>query len=184
MSLDNLADAFYDELQDVYSAEKQLTKALPKMVKNASSDKLRSAFESHLKETEEHVQRVEKAFEDTGKAARAKTCEAMKGLVEEAEGLLKEDGEDAVKDAVLIAAAQKVEHYEIATYGTLCSWAEILGYKNALKLLKQNLAQEEAADQKLSRLSQTINKQAMDSNGAAGTEKGARPAKKKSATTR
>ncbi|MCM2373638.1 YciE/YciF ferroxidase family protein [Aporhodopirellula aestuarii] len=160
MSLDALADAFYDELRDLFSAEKQLTKALPKMVKNASSEELRKAFESHLAETEEHVQRVEKAFEETGKAARAKTCEAMKGLIEEADELMEKDGDASVKDALMIAAAQKVEHYEIATYGTLCTWAEVLGYQNALGLLKENMSDEEAADEKLSELAKTINLEA------------------------
>lgn len=162
MSLANLADAFYDELRDLYSAEKQITKALPKMVKNASSDELRQAFETHLAETEQHVERVERAFEDTGKSARAKNCEAMEGLLKEADELLQEPGEPTVKDALMIAAAQKVEHYEIATYGTLCTWAEILGYDNALNQLKQNMSDEEETDKKLSQLAKTINQEAMD----------------------
>jgi ferritin-like metal-binding protein YciE len=161
MALDNLEDAFYDELRDLYSAEKQLTKALPKMVQNASSPELKTAFESHLAETKNHVIRVEKAFDDTGKSARAKTCEAMKGLIEEAEGLLAEEGEPDVKDAMMIAAAQKVEHYEIATYGTLCTWAEILGYDNALKELKLNMNDEEKADKKLSQIAKAINQNAV-----------------------
>ena len=161
MSLDSLADAFYDELRDLLSAEKQLVKALPKMVKHATSPQLKKAFEAHLKETEKHVERVEQAFEETGKAARAKTCAAMQGLVEEADSLLEEEGEPAVKDALIIAAAQKVEHYEIATYGTLCTWAEDLGYTAALRLLKQNMSDEEAADQKLTSLAKTINQEAL-----------------------
>lgn len=164
MSLDKLADAFYDELRDILSAEKQLTRALPKMVENASSTDLKRAFKAHLEQTEQHVERVEEAFEETGKAVRAKTCDAMKGLISEAEGLLKEKGEPAVKDAVLIAAAQKVEHYEIATYGTLCSWAESLGYSNALRLLKQNMAEEENADEKLTKISQTVNRKALSTD--------------------
>jgi ferritin-like metal-binding protein YciE len=163
MALHNLEDAFYDELRDLYSAEKQLTKALPKMVEHATSPELKKAFEAHLSETQEHVTRIEKAFEDTGKSARAKTCEAMKGLIEEADGLLKEEGEPEVKDALMIAAAQKVEHYEIATYGTLCTWAEILGYANALKQLKLNMADEENADKKLSKLAKSINHLAVGS---------------------
>lgn len=161
MTLNTLADAFYDELRDVLSAEKQLLKALPKMSKAATSEKLTAALEAHLAETKKQVERVEQAFEDTGKSARAKTCEAMKGLIEEAEGLLQEDAEPAVKDALIIAAAQKVEHYEIATYGTLCTWAEALGYTQALKLLKQNIAEEESADLKLTELSKAINKDAL-----------------------
>ncbi|TWT99635.1 hypothetical protein Pla108_05780 [Botrimarina colliarenosi] len=167
MAMESLADAFYDELRDVLSAERQLTKALPKMVKKATSPKLRDAFQSHLAETETHVERVEQAFEETGKAARAKTCEAMKGLLKEAEELLAEDATDEVKDAVMIAAAQKVEHYEIATYGTLCCWAEALGYEKALKLLKQNIAQEEAADKKLTQISKAVNAAAAEDAVAA-----------------
>ncbi len=159
-----LADAFYDELRDILSAEKQLLKALPKMAKKASCTDLQQAFEDHLRETEQQVQRVEQAFEDTGKAARAKTCEAMKGLIKEAESVMEEDAEPAVMDALLIACAQKVEHYEIATYGTLCTWAEVVGYENALELLKQNIDEEEAADEKLTMLSKSINAAAQAAN--------------------
>jgi ferritin-like metal-binding protein YciE len=157
MSLDSLADAFYDELCDIYHAEKQLLKALPKMAKKASEPKLAKAFQLHLKETEGQVTRVEKAFADTGKAPKAKKCEAMAGLIEEASEMMEETAEPEVMDAVLIGLAQKVEHYEIATYGTLCSWAESLGYKRAKAALGVNLAEEEAADQKLSTLSTSIN---------------------------
>ncbi|HBN79548.1 MAG TPA: ferritin-like domain-containing protein [Planctomycetaceae bacterium] len=162
MSLDNLADAFYDELRDVLSAERQLIKALPKMVKKASSEELRKAFESHLEETIQQEQRVEEAFADTGKAARAKTCEAMKGLLKEAEEMMNEQADANVLDAVMIACAQKVEHYEIATYGTLCTWAEKLVYNKALKLLKQNIDEEETADKKLTKIAREINQKAMD----------------------
>ncbi len=161
MPMNTLADAFYDELRDVLSAEKQLLKALPKMAKAANCEKLTAAIEEHLSETKQQVERVEHAFEDTGKAAKAKTCEAMKGLITEAEDMLKEDGEAAVKDALIIACAQKVEHYEIATYGTLCTWAKALGYDRALELLKQNIAEEEAADEKLTQLSEAINQDAL-----------------------
>ncbi|MCA9160316.1 MAG: ferritin-like domain-containing protein [Planctomycetales bacterium] len=161
MSMKTLADAFYDELRDALSAERQLVKALPKMAKKASSAKLKAAIERHLAETEKHVERVEQAFEDTGKSAKAKTCEAMKGLITEADEMLKEEAEPAVKDAVIIACAQKVEHYEIATYGTLCTWADALGYKKALKLLKQNIDEEETADKKLSVLAKAINEDAL-----------------------
>jgi ferritin-like metal-binding protein YciE len=161
MSMDTLADAFYDELRDILSAERQLTKALPKMAKNATNPELKKAFETHLAETETQAERVEKAFEETGKAARAKTCEAMKGLIKEAEELLEEDGEPATKDALLIAAAQKVEHYEIASYGTLCTWAEALGYTQALELLKQNIDEEETTDGLLSQLAKKVNREAL-----------------------
>ncbi len=157
MSLDNLEDAFYDELCDIYHAEKQLVRALPKMAKKASSADLKAAFEAHLEETEEHVARVEAAFEDTGKAPKAKKCEAMEGLIEEAKSMMEEDAEPEVMDAILIGCAQKVEHYEIATYGTLCTWAELLGYKNAKKNLGANHGEEEKCDQKLTKLSKAIN---------------------------
>lgn len=161
MSMKTLADAFYDELRDALSAERQLVKALPKMVKKATSAKLKAALEKHLAETEKHIERVEQAFEDTGKPAKAKTCEAMKGLITEADAMLKEEAEPAVKDAVIIGCAQKVEHYEIATYGTLCTWADALGYKKALKLLKQNIDEEETVDKKLSELAKAINEDAL-----------------------
>lgn len=161
MALDSLADAFYDELRDALSAERQLVKALPKMAKKASNEKLRTAFQSHLEETKKQVERVEKAFEDTGKSARSKKCEAMDGLVRETEEMMKESDPSEVMDAILIACAQKVEHYEIATYGTLCTWAECLGYKNALKLLKETMSEEEATDKKLTQLSKSVNQLAM-----------------------
>ncbi|MGV3485751.1 MAG: ferritin-like domain-containing protein [Planctomycetaceae bacterium] len=155
--MDNLADLFYDELRDILSAERQLVQALPKMAKKASSEELSQAFLKHLSETEKQVERVEQAFADTGKAARAKTCKAMQGLIEEASEMMKEDAEPEVMDAALIACAQKVEHYEIATYGTLCTWAKVIGYDKALGLLKQNLGEEETTDKSLSRLAQAVN---------------------------
>lgn len=160
MTLENLADAFHDELRDILSAERQLVKALPRMIKHASDRNLKKALENHLRETEKQVERVEKSFAETGKSARAKTCEAMQGLLEEAESVVAES-EEPVRDALIIAAAQKVEHYEIATYGTLCTWAKNLGYTEALQLLKQNISEEEAADQKLSQLAESINQEAM-----------------------
>ena len=160
MSLDTMEDAFYDELCDVYHAEKQLVKALPKMVKKASSETLAAAFEAHLAETEEHVARCEQAFEDTGKAPKAKKCDAMAGLIEEAKSMMEEEAEPEVMDAVLISCAQKVEHYEIATYGTLCTWADLLGYKTAKKALGANLDEEEKADKKLTAISKKVNKAA------------------------
>ncbi len=161
MSLDKLADVFVDELKDVLSAERQLLKALPKMIKKATSTGLKKALESHLAETEEQVTRLEGAFEETGKAPRAKTCEAMKGLIAEAEGMMNEEAPEAVMDAIIIAVAQKIEHYEIATYGTLCVWATNLGYTNALQLLKKTINEEENADKKLSQLAESINFEAV-----------------------
>ncbi len=152
MSLQSLADAFVDELRDVYSAEKQLLKALPKMAKKATHPMLKQAFENHLSETEGQVERVEKVFESLELKARAKTCEAMQGLLEEGKSIMEEDAEPEVLDAMLIAAAQKVEHYEMATYGTLCAWAKVLGYDEALALLKQTMEQEVKADSLLTKL--------------------------------
>ena len=157
MSLNTLADLFFDELRDILSAERQLVDALPKMAKKASSDKLKQAFEKHLGETKVQVERVEQAFAETGKAARAKTCEAMKGLIKEASSMMEEEAEPEVMDAALISCAQKVEHYEIATYGTLCTWAKLLGYTNALTLLKQNIGEEETTDKALSTLAESVN---------------------------
>jgi ferritin-like metal-binding protein YciE len=161
MALKNLADLFHDELRDALSAERQLVAALPKMAKKASNEQLAEAFRTHLAETEQQVKRVEQVFGEIGKAARAKTCEAMKGLVEEATSMMQEKAEPEVMDAVLIACAQKVEHYEIATYGTLCTWAKLLGYDGALKLLKENLAEEEKTDQLLTQMAEKVNAAAM-----------------------
>ncbi|XZE19722.1 ferritin-like domain-containing protein [Pirellulaceae bacterium SH449] len=155
--LETLADAFYAELQDIYSAEQQLVKALPKMVKKASSEKLTLALTEHLEATKAHVDRVVSAFDETGKAAKAKKCEAMAGLIKEVEETMAQDADSDVADAILIGLAQKVEHYEIATYGTLCTWADQLGYSSAKKLLGQNMDDEEKADKMLSKLSKTAN---------------------------
>ena len=155
MAMDDLKELFVEELRDVLSAEKQLVKALPKMAKAASSTKLRKGFETHLKETETQVTRLEQVFESIGETARAKTCKAMKGLIEEGAEVIKEDAEPDVKDAALIAAAQKVEHYEIATYGTLVTWAKLLDQTKASKLLGQTLSEEKATDQKLTELAES-----------------------------
>lgn len=161
MSMESLADLFHDELRDILSAERQLVKALPKMAKKASSQELTKAFEKHLHETEKQVERVEAAFEDTGKSPRAKTCDAMKGLIEEASEMMEEGDSSEVMDAALISCAQKVEHYEIASYGALCTWAELLGYSNALKQLKANMSEEEKTDQALTELAKSVNQAAM-----------------------
>lgn len=155
--LETLADAFHAELQDIYSAEQQLVKLLPKMVKKASCEKLSLGLSEHLEQTKLHVDRVESAFEDTGKHAKAKKCEAMAGLIKEVEEMMSHDADSDVADAVLIGLAQKLEHYEIATYGTLCTWAEQLGYTKAKKLLGENMDDEEKADKMLSKLSRDVN---------------------------
>ena len=155
--LETLADAFHDELQDIYSAEQQIAKALPKMIKKANSGKLSQALTAHLEQTKLHVERVASAFEETGKSAKAKKCEAMAGLIKEAEETMAQDADSDVADAILIGLAQKVEHYEIATYGTLCTWADQLGYTNAKGLLGQNMDDEEKVDKLLSNLRRHAN---------------------------
>jgi ferritin-like metal-binding protein YciE len=155
MALKTLKDLFLDELRDLLSAEKQLVKALPKMAAAAANPVLQSGFEKHLRETENQVERLKQVFEVIGETARAKTCVAMEGLIEEGGEIIEEDAEPAVKDAALIAAAQKVEHYEIAAYGTLVTWAGMLGHKKAVTLLSQTLKEEKATDDKLTQLAET-----------------------------
>lgn len=156
MKLDNLRKLYTEELRDIYNAENQLLKALPKMAKGASSDELRQAFENHLKETEGQVERLDEIFEHLNESPKGKTCHAMKGLVEEGSEILEEEGEESVLDAGIIAAAQKVEHYEIASYGTVRTFAELLGEKEAAKLLQQTLDEESAANEKLNELAEGI----------------------------
>jgi|ERR1043166_1005177 ferritin-like metal-binding protein YciE len=156
MKLDTLKKLYVEELRDVYNAEQQLVKALPKMAKGASSDELREALETHLDETKGHVERLEQIFEGLGESPKGKTCKAMKGLVEEGSEILDEKGEDSVLDAGIIAAAQKVEHYEIATYGTLRTWADLLNQEEAAELLQETLDEEGEADKKLNELAEEI----------------------------
>lgn len=154
MSLDSLEKLFIEELKDVYNAEKQLVRALPKMAKAAESEELQQAFTKHLKETEGHVQRLEQIFQQVGQSARGKTCKGMQGLIEEGKEVIEKEGEGPVIDAALIASAQRVEHYEIAAYGTVCEYARIMGHTEALQLLEQTLEEEKNADQLLSRLAE------------------------------
>jgi ferritin-like metal-binding protein YciE len=142
-------------LKDLYSAEKQLVKALPKMAKNAQASDLQKAFQEHLRQTERQVERIERIFSDMGGSPRGKKCVGMEGLVEEGNELLKEDAEPEVLDAGLIAAAQKVEHYEIAAYGTARSWAERLGYNQAARLLQETLDEESTANEKLTQIAES-----------------------------
>lgn len=154
MALDSLESLFVEELKDIYHAEKQLVRALPRMAKGASSPELKEAFTQHLKETEGQVRRLEQVFRELGLTPRAKKCEGMAGLVEEGKEILEEDGDESVIDAALISAAQRVEHYEIAAYGCLRTYAQLLGYDRAQRLLQQNLDEEEAADEKLNSLAE------------------------------
>ena len=149
MKIETLQDAFVHELSDMYNAENQLTKALPKLAEAASDDELVEAFETHLEETEGQIEKLEKVFELCEIQKKRETCEAMKGLIEEGEKIIKEVDEGAVRDSLLIAAAQKIEHYEIASYGTLIALAEKLDHSEAVDLLEEILEQEKSADEKL-----------------------------------
>jgi ferritin-like metal-binding protein YciE len=144
-----------DELKDIYWAEKALTKAIPKMIKNASSEELIAALEEHLTETEEQVAKVEEVFEILGEKAQAKKCEAMEGLIKEAEELMSDNEEGVIRDAAIISAGQKVEHYEIASYGTLVAFANTLGYTDAAEILEEILEEEKNADMKLTEVAET-----------------------------
>jgi ferritin-like metal-binding protein YciE len=163
----SLHDAFLDELRDMYDAEKQLTKALPKLAKAARSAELKQAIESHLEETRGHVERLEEVFERLGEKARGKHCDGIAGIIEEGKSTLDEDFDDMTMDACIVASGQRAEHYEMAAYGTLVAWAQAMGHANTAKVLQQTLDEEKAADKKLSQLAEGgINKQA--AAGASG----------------
>lgn len=159
---DSLDCLLIDQLQDIYDAELRLTKALPKMAEAASDTQLKAAFEHHLSETKEQVNRLERVFEIIGKDANTKTCEAMKGLIAEGEEMINAKGDEHVRDAALIAAAQRVEHYEMAAYGTVRNLARRLGHDQAAELLQQTLDEEGSADKKLTQIAEsTVNRQAV-----------------------
>jgi ferritin-like metal-binding protein YciE len=155
MSLDSLDKLFLEELRDIYNGEKQIVRALPKMAKAAESPDLQQAFSKHLKETEAQIQRLERIFQELGEAVRGKQCKGLQGILEEGKEILEKDSDEAVLDAALIAAAQKVEHYEMASYGCLRTYAQLLGHTQAVRLLEQTLAEEEAADKKLTELGES-----------------------------
>ncbi len=158
-----LHDAFIDELRDVYDAEKQITKALPKMAKAASSPELRAAFEEHLEQTRGHIERLEEAFASIEEKVRGKHCDGIAGIIEEGKSVMGEDFDDATMDASLVAAAQRVEHYEMAAYGTLVAWARAMGHSEAADLLQENLDEEKETDEKLTALAEGgINQDAAD----------------------
>ena len=156
MKIDTFNALLEQELQDIYDAEKRLVKALPKMAKGASSDELRSAIEEHLEVTKGHVQRLEQVFESFGMPAKGKTCAGMKGLIEEGEEILEKDAKETLKDAAIIGAAQRVEHYEMAAYGTARTLAERLGNDEAASLLQETLDEEKEADKKLTQVSMQL----------------------------
>jgi ferritin-like metal-binding protein YciE len=156
MKLDTLEKLYVDELRDIYNAENQLLKALPKMAKGASSSDLKNAFETHLRQTEMHVERLEQIFAQLDESPKGKTCHAMKGLIEEGSEILNEDGEESVLDAGIIVAAQKVEHYEMAAYGSARTFARLLGQEKAAELLQTTLDEESETNESLNQLAENI----------------------------
>lgn len=172
-----LHDAFLDELRDAYDAEKQLTKALPKMAKAATSEVLRDAFEAHLEETRGHVDRLEQVMQGLGEKVRGKHCDGIEGIIEEGASVMEEDFDDTTMDACLIAAGQRAEHYEMAAYGTLVAWAKAMGHTGAAELLQETLDEEKAADEKLTALAESgINQAAADAVRGGDDEEAAEPA--------
>jgi ferritin-like metal-binding protein YciE len=155
MEMSSLEDLFVEELKDLYSAENQLLKALPKMAKKASNEQLAESFEMHAEQTKQHVERLEQIFEKLGKSPRGKKCQGMEGLIEEAKEMMAEDMDEDVLDAALISAAQKTEHYEIASYGTVRTYAKLLGDDEAARLLQQTLDEEGETDKKLTKLAES-----------------------------
>ena len=159
-ALTSLRELLVDELRDLHNAENQLVKALPRMAKAASHEELKEGFQEHLEQTRDHVDRLERCFKLLGEKARGKTCHAMKGLVEEGKEAIEEDAPDAIRDAKLIGAAQRVEHYEIAAYGTARAFAQTLGETKVADLLQETLDEEGETDKKLTALAETINEEA------------------------
>jgi ferritin-like metal-binding protein YciE len=158
-----LHDAFIDELRDTYDAEKQLTKALPKLAKAATNAKLRAAFESHLQETQRQIARLEQVFESLDEKVRGKHCDGIAGIIEEGKSIMEEDFDETTMDACLIAAGQRAEHYEMAAYGTLVAWAQAMGHNEAAALLQETLEEEKAADEKLTTIAESgINQDAAE----------------------
>ena len=161
MTVKTKEDLFMHTLRDVYYAEKRIVQGLPKMAKAVNSDALKTAFEDHLEETKGQVDRLEKVFSQRGAKAEGEKCPAIEGIIDEAEELMEEIKDTDVKSAAILAAAQAVEHYEIARYGTLCEWAEELGYDDSRKLLEETLKEEKSADEKLNKIAkENVNKQA------------------------
>ncbi|MBA4149101.1 MAG: ferritin-like domain-containing protein [Verrucomicrobia bacterium] len=175
MKLNTLQDLYVEELRDLYNAENQLIKALPKIADEATSDELRSALEDHLDQTKEQIERLDEVFSNLGSASKGKKCVAMEGLIKECEELLKEEMEDSVKDAAIIGACQKIEHYEIASYGTVCTYAKLLDREDDLDLLGQTLDEEKEADENLTDIAES----SINFEAAEGEEEEEAPAAKK-----
>jgi ferritin-like metal-binding protein YciE len=176
--MESLDELLAEELKDIYSAEKQLLRALPKMAKKASAPELKTALTEHAEMTQRQVERLEQVFGALGKPPKAKTCKAMQGLIEEANEIMGEDASDEVLDAGIIAAAQKVEHYEIASYGTVRTWARLCGQEEAANLLQETLDEESQADERLTELAESIVNPRAEEGGDAEEESSSQSAKK------
>jgi ferritin-like metal-binding protein YciE len=163
--IDSLDTLLEEELKDIYDAEKQLTKALPKLAKKATAEELKAAFQQHLSQTEQHIERLEQVFEALELPARGKKCDGMKNLIKEGDEMMSEAEDDATRDAVMIAAAQKVEHYEIAAYGTMRTWANVLGHSEVAQLLEETLNEEKETDQTLTQIAESFVNQASAEEG-------------------
>ena len=163
MAEKTLHDMFIHEIRDIYDGERQITRALPKMIKNATTPELRDALEEHLEQTQHQIERLERVFAELDEKVRGKRCEGIAGLMEEGKAIMEEELDETTMDACLIGAAQRVEHYEMAAYGTLVSWARAMGHDEAAELLEQNLEEEKAADEKLSAIAESgVNQEAAD----------------------
>ena len=182
MKLTTLDALFHHELKDLYDAEHQIIKALPKLAKAANSAELSEAFEDHLAQTREHIARLESVFGEIGKSPSRETCAGMKGLLEEGNKVLEEEADPPVKDAALISAAQRAEHYEMAAYGTLRTWARILGYEESARLLEETLDEEEGTDSALTGLATKINPEAAAGDDTAEPADGDRESGRKTST--
>jgi len=183
VEINSLRELYVEQLRDLYDAENQLIKALPKMAKEASSDELRQGIEEHLEQTSGHAERLEQIFEQLGEKAKGKKCKAMQGLLDEGKEVLEEDMEEDTKDAAIIAAAQRVEHYEISGYGTARTYANLLGENEAAGLLEETLNEEKETDQKLTQLAEEINVEAAEGSGEEeGEDEESRPSRARSSS--
>ncbi len=184
MEINSLRELYIEQLRDLYDAENQLIKALPKMAKQASSDELREGIEEHLEQTRGQAERLEQIFEQLGEKPKGKKCKGMQGLIEEGNETLEEDTEEDTKDAAIIAAAQRVEHYEISGYGTARTYANLLGENEAAELLEETLNEEKETDQKLTQLAEEINVEAAEGSGEEESEEEeSRPSRARSSSS-
>ncbi|HEX6502663.1 MAG TPA: ferritin-like domain-containing protein [Terriglobales bacterium] len=180
MKANSLRELYLGELRDLYDAEHQITKALPKMISKTSSDELKSALTEHLEVTRQQAERLEQIFQNMGEKAKTEKCRGVEGVIQEGSELLKQTDDEDVRDAAIISAAQKVEHYEIASYGTVRTWASLLGEQEAADLLEQTLNEEKEADEKLNEIAESVNIEA----GEGETEKEATPGRRTSKSRR